>query len=81
METCNNQMQYLETRVDAIRNEEMLKNVTFWQQIINYIFYAIFVMNAFITGLGIPSEACSYHMYPTTTLSPANSTAGANFTT
>ena len=47
------QHELLTTYVDGTQNEEMLKNVSFWQNIINYLLYAVFTCNAFITGLGV----------------------------
>ena len=41
-------------RSSAIRRSQVLKRASFWQQTINYIFYIVFVLNAFITGLGVP---------------------------
>ena len=40
-------------RSDSVRRNRVLKLASFWQQMINYVFYVVFILNAFITGLGI----------------------------
>ena len=40
-------------RSDSVRRNRVLKLASFWQQVINYVFYVVFILNAFITGLGI----------------------------
>ena len=40
----------------SIRTNRVLKQASFWQQILNYIFYIIFILNAFITGFGLDSS-------------------------
>ncbi len=43
-------------RSDSVRRNRVLKLASFWQQMINYVFYVVFILNAFITGIGIASE-------------------------
>ena len=40
-------------RSDSVRMNRVLKLASFWQQMINYVFYIVFILNAFITGIGI----------------------------
>ena len=47
------QHEFLSTYVDGTHDEEILKKVSFWQNVINYLLYAVFTCNAFITGLGV----------------------------
>ena len=37
----------------SVVEEEIMKRVTFWQNLLNYILYIVFICNAFITGLGV----------------------------
>ena len=53
LEICHTQGEILSDKADAIRTNRILKMVTFWQNIINYMFSLIFIINTFITGLGI----------------------------
>ena len=46
-------------RANAVRKNQVLKRASFWQHTINYIFYVVFVLNVFITGLGITQYATS----------------------
>ena len=39
-----------------IRKNRVLKQAAFWQHILNYIFYIIFILNAFITGFGLDTN-------------------------
>lgn len=43
-------------RSDSVRRNRVLKLASFWQQMINYVFYVVFILNAFITGLGIAEK-------------------------
>ena len=43
----------LTEEANEIRKSKVLKIISFWQHILNYIFYAVFILNIFITGLGI----------------------------
>ena len=47
------QHEFLSTHVVGTHDEDVLKKVSFWQNIINYLLYAVFTCNAFITGLGV----------------------------
>lgn len=47
------QCQAVQRYADAIVKNQVLKNVAFWQHGINYLLYVVFILNAFITGLGI----------------------------
>ena len=40
----------------AIKKDRVMRMATFWQYVLNYIFYLIFAMNAFITGFGLASS-------------------------
>jgi DNA repair exonuclease SbcCD ATPase subunit len=42
--------------ISTIRKTRVLKQASFWQQVLNYVFYTIFIMNAFITGFGLDSS-------------------------
>ncbi len=46
----------LMVRSDSVRRNRVLKLASFWQQMINYVFYVVFILNAFITGLGIAGK-------------------------
>ena len=35
------------------RKSKVLKIISYWQHVLNYIFYIVFILNIFITGLGI----------------------------
>ncbi len=50
------QGEILLARSDSVRRNRVLKLASFWQQMINYIFYFVFILNAFITGLGIAGK-------------------------
>ncbi len=50
------QGEILLARSDSVRRNRVLKLASFWQQMINYIFYFVFIINAFITGLGIAGK-------------------------
>ena len=39
--------------VEDIRKDRVLKQISFWQGVINYLLYFVFIFNAFITGLGL----------------------------
>ena len=43
-------------RSDSVRMNRVLKLASFWQQMINYVFYIVFILNAFITGIGIAGK-------------------------
>ena len=43
-------------RSDSVRRNRVLKLASFWQQMINYVFYIVFILNAFITGIGIAGK-------------------------
>ena len=43
----------LTEEANEIRKSKVLKIISFWQHILNYNFYAVFILNIFITGLGI----------------------------
>ena len=38
---------------DDAQMSNVLKKVSFWQNVINYLLYTVFICNAFITGLGV----------------------------
>ena len=46
----------LRKEAQSIRKKRVYKMATFWQHILNYIFYTLFVMQAFITGLTITND-------------------------
>ena len=39
--------------VDEAEADRVLKKVSFWHNVINYLLYTVFICNAFITGLGV----------------------------
>ena len=50
------QSELLEEYATAIKKNRVLKQASFWQQILKYIFYVIFIFNVFITGFGLASS-------------------------
>ena len=38
---------------NEIQKSKVLKIISYWQHVLNYIFYIVFIINIFITGLGI----------------------------
>ena len=38
---------------NEIKKSKVLKIISYWQHVLNYIFYTVFILNIFITGLGI----------------------------
>ena len=38
---------------NEIQKSKVLKIISYWQHVLNYIFYIVFILNIFITGLGI----------------------------
>ena len=38
---------------NEIKKSRVLKIILYWQHILNYIFYIVFILNIFITGLGL----------------------------
>lgn len=53
------------------RQRDMLKRLTYWQQVINYILYAVFIVNAFITAFTFLSDDA-----PTTSSEPSGDQPG-----
>lgn len=51
-ETFRLQGELLKDYVKMIRRSRIMKLVSFWQNIINYDLYVVFILNAFITGFG-----------------------------
>ena len=47
------QKDLLGDHVDETKANNVLKKVQFWQNVINYLLYLVFICNAFITGLGV----------------------------
>ena len=47
------QKDLLGDHVDERKASNVLKKVQFWQNVINYLLYVVFICNAFITGLGV----------------------------
>jgi hypothetical protein len=43
----------------AATEKRVLKMVTFWQNIINYMLYTVFILNMFITGLGLAPQGAA----------------------
>ena len=43
----------LTEEANEIRKSKVLKIISGWQHILNYIFYVVFILNIFITGLGL----------------------------
>ena len=43
----------LADNADEIKRSRILTIISSWQHTLNYIFYIVFVLNVFITGLGI----------------------------
>ena len=46
----------LKKKVESIRKMRIYKTATFWQQVLNYIFFLVFVMQAFIAGMTIGND-------------------------
>ena len=38
---------------NEIKKSKVLKIISYWQHVLNYIFYIVFILNIFITGLGL----------------------------
>ncbi len=60
-----------------ITKKRLLKVVSFWQDIINYIFFIVFILNAFVVGFGVAnsnSTASSGASGVTASIPGANST-------
>ena len=43
----------MEKHVEKIYQQRVLKRVTFWQNLLNMVFYVVFVLNAVIAGMGL----------------------------
>ena len=57
----------LKKKVESIRKMRIYKTATFWQHVLNYIFFFVFVMQAFIAGMTIAND-----IHPAQTASSAN---------
>ena len=53
VDVLRSQEKVLASYVDDALAETVLKKVSFWQNVINYLLYMVFICNAFITGLGV----------------------------
>ena len=53
VDVLRSQEKVLASYVDDALAEAVLKKVSFWQNVINYLLYIVFICNAFITGLGV----------------------------
>ncbi len=51
------QAKILRELAEVIRKERLMKVISFWQDMLNYLFYIVFVLNAFVVGFGIASGA------------------------
>ncbi|KAK2138449.1 hypothetical protein NP493_7728g00006, partial [Ridgeia piscesae] len=49
----------LADRLHDLRMESLLKRLSFWQSVLNFVLYAVFLCNAFVTGLGAASGSTS----------------------
>ena len=47
------QVTLLSGAADDAQSDYILKKVSFWQNVINYLLYIVFICNAFITGMGV----------------------------
>ena len=47
------QVTLLSGAADEAQSDYILKKVSFWQHVINYLLYIVFICNAFIAGLGV----------------------------
>ena len=47
------QVALLSGAADDAQSDFILKKVSFWQHVINYLLYIVFICNAFITGMGV----------------------------
>ena len=43
----------MERHVQKIYQQHVLKRATFWQNLLNMVFYVVFVLNAIIAGFGL----------------------------
>ena len=53
LDVLRGQDKLLSGYVDEAEADSVLKKVSFWQNVINYLLYTVFICNAFITGLGV----------------------------
>ena len=53
LDVLRRQDKLLSGYVDEAEADIVLKKVSFWQNVINYLLYTVFICNAFITGLGV----------------------------
>ncbi|KAI0235232.1 hypothetical protein LSAT2_014290 [Lamellibrachia satsuma] len=53
LDVLRRQDKLLSGYVDDAQMANVLKKVSFWQNVINYLLYTVFICNAFITGLGV----------------------------
>ena len=53
LKVIRRQKDLLGDHVDETKASNVLKKVQFWQNVINYLLYVVFICNAFITGLGV----------------------------
>ena len=53
VDVLRSQEKVLASYLDDALAETVLKKVSFWQNVINYLLYIVFICNAFITGLGV----------------------------
>ena len=53
LDVLRRQDKLLSGYVDEAEADSVLKKVSFWQNVINYLLYTVFICNAFITGLGV----------------------------
>ena len=54
-DTGNAQGEILASRMHEVMRNHVLKRAQSWQHVINYLLYAAFIINAFLTGFGIAS--------------------------
>lgn len=47
----------LSDRLHDLRMESLLKRLSFWQSVLNFVLYAVFLCNAFVTGLGVAGNS------------------------
>ena len=53
------QGEILKKKTSAITKKRVVQMATFWQNMMNYLFYVVFVINSFITGLVVTSSVVS----------------------
>ncbi|ELU05317.1 hypothetical protein CAPTEDRAFT_227304 [Capitella teleta] len=56
-EISRRQSNALVVHAENIERNFVLKKITFWQNGVNYLFYVVLVINAFITGLGLTDSS------------------------